>query len=316
MFADEDPAAFSDRIEALTEALDASPDVETRERARELVSSVLDFHRAGLQRIVEIAGAQAPGLTVRLAADPVAAALLALHELALPETLSDHAAPPPPASAPLIQIVRPSHRVGNAPIRAHSGGAPVCERCGEPLSESHHHFVEVAARRLSCSCRACWLLSGAGPDSGRFRPVPDRYVTGPAFRLSAPEWDALQVPVNVAFFMFNSVIGRMIAFYPSPAGATESALSLSAWSDVEHANPWVRGAAPDVEAILVRKSRDAHAGDECFVVPIDACYDLVGRIRLQWSGFDGGTGVRSEIDRFFAEVAGKSVNDAATVGRL
>jgi hypothetical protein len=124
--------------------------------------------------------------------------------------------------------------------------------------------------------------------------------------LSAAQWDALQLPVNIAFFMFNSVIGRTVAFYPSPAGATESALSLSAWHDVENANPWVRAAAPDVEALLVRKSRSASDDYEGFIVPIDACYDLVGRIRVQWSGFDGGEGVRTEIDRFFAGVIRRS----------
>jgi hypothetical protein len=123
------------------------------------------------------------------------------------------------------------------------------------------------------------------------------------------QWQALQIPVSIAFFMINGAIGRTIAFYPSPAGATESALPLTAWREVETANPWLRIMAADVEALLVRQihdnGRDAYDG---FIVPIDACYDLVGRIRLHWTGFAGGDAVRNEIDRFFSDVAGRSVS--------
>jgi hypothetical protein len=297
MFADVDPSAFNARVEALTQALDRSADVEARMRARELVRLVLDFHREALERILQIIGLEQQTVRQRLGVDPIVASLLALHEL---------------SPAPFIQIGRPSTLVSSAPIRAHGGDGSVCERCGEPLPESHNHSVDVASRRLACSCRACWLLSAA--HEGAYRAVPDRYLAGPALRLTSAQWDALQVPVDIAFFMFNSIIGRTIAFYPSPAGATESALSLSAWREVEDENPWVRGATPDVEALLVRKNRD-DAGYQCFVVPIDACYDLVGRIRLHWNGFDGGERVRTEIDHFFADVVARSVS-AMTVGRL
>lgn len=315
MFADEDPSAFNARIEALTQALDASPDVDTRTCARELVRLVLDFHGAGLQRILEIIADPPLGLTKRLGADPVVASLLALHQLGPAEALTREANLQGDAGrGPLIQISRRSEPVTDSAIRAHGENASRCERCGAPLADSHRHCVDVATRRLSCSCRACWLLSGASAGSGSYRAVPDRYLAGPALRLGPAQWDALQLPVNMAFFMFNSVIGRTIAFYPSPAGATESALSLSAWNDLAAANPWVRAAAPDVEALLVRKNGDPDPDYECFVVPIDACYDLVGRIRLQWSGFDGGHEIRTEIGRFFADVASRSVKATTTVG--
>ena len=119
------------------------------------------------------------------------------------------------------------------------------------------------------------------------------------------------MPVVTAFFMFNSAIGRTIAFYPSPAGATESALALETWGDVEDSNPWLRAAEPDVEAILVRKG-DGKASCEAFIVPIDACYGLVGRIRLYWSGFDGGAAVRAELDRFFNDVAARTASAATS----
>ena len=43
---------------------------------------------------------------------------------------------------------------------------------------------------------------------------------------------------------------------------------------------------PDVEALLVQ--RPAAASFECFLVLIDACYELVGLVRMHWKGFDGG----------------------------
>ena len=42
--------------------------------------------------------------------------------------------------------------------------------------------------------------------------------------------------MSVAFFFFNSSLGRVAAFYPSPAGATESLLPLDAWDDLVASN--------------------------------------------------------------------------------
>ena len=33
-------------------------------------------------------------------------------------------------------------------------------------------------------------------------------------------------------------------------------------------------------------------------MPIDACYELAGRMRLQWRGFDGGAEARASIADF------------------
>ena len=34
-------------------------------------------------------------------------------------------------------------------------------------------------------------------------------------------------------------------------------------------------------------------------MPIDKCYELTGRLRMHWSGFDGGTEATRVIDEFF-----------------
>jgi hypothetical protein len=298
----DDSAAFDDRIEALTRSLESSSDAAVRASARELLDLVLQFHGKALHRLLDMLGDAPLGLRQRITRDPLILAMLALHELELHD-----------AAPALLQITRQPDPPVAPSVPSHPMGASQCERCGTDISESHHHFVDIVSRRLSCACRACWLLSGSDTRDS-LRAVPDRYLAGPRLRLNGAQWDALQIPVATMFFMFNGRIGRMIAFYPSPAGATESALSLAAWRDVEQSNPWVRNAAPDVEAILVRRHADGSERSDAFIVPIDACYDLVGRIRVRWSGFDGGDAVRDEIERFFDALAARAAGAADFVG--
>ncbi len=62
-------------------------------------------------------------------------------------------------------------------------------------------------------------------------------------------------------------------------------------------------AAPDVEAILISRGTD---GVEYFLVPIDACYELAGRMRMLWRGFDGGSEARQSIAEFLKSVRSRS----------
>jgi hypothetical protein len=164
--------------------------------------------------------------------------------------------------------------------------------------------VDLRSRTLLCACRGCFLLfesDGAGGD--HFRSVPERYVACTDFELSPAEWDSLQIPVSVAFFFLNSALGRIAAFYPGPAGATESELALGAWDDVVRTNPRLETMQPDVEAFLVRvRTGPDRDRAECYIVPIDACYELVGHLRMLWRGFDGGTEANRKLDGFFAGV--------------
>jgi hypothetical protein len=45
---------------------------------------------------------------------------------------------------------------------------------------------------------------------------------------------------------------------------------------------------------------------DCHLVPIDACYELVGRMRMTWRGFDGGQEARTAMTEFFATVESRS----------
>lgn len=170
-----------------------------------------------------------------------------------------------------------------------------CDLCGETVPDEHGHIVNIHTRALLCGCRACYLLFTApGSGGGLMRAVPDRYVALPSFSLD-PSADALDVPVSVVFYVFGSVAGHVSAFYPGPAGAAESLLPLDAWETVVDAHPELADVAPDVEAVLVR-------GSEAYVVPIDACYELAGMLRMLWRGFDGGAEAQDALDEFFTGV--------------
>jgi Family of unknown function (DUF5947) len=189
-------------------------------------------------------------------------------------------------------------RIRNAPARPRPGER--CDMCGELVPDQHEHVVNTETRNLMCTCRGCWLLfTSHGAGGGKYRAVPDRFVSLGALSMAPGQWDELQIPVSVAFFFFNSTLGSVAAFYPSPAGATESLLPLDAWDQLVADNGALRTMEADVEALIVRRDRDH---EEAYLVPIDACYELVGELRRLWKGFDGGTEARDAIDAFFVRL--------------
>ena len=202
-------------------------------------------------------------------------------------------------------------KIRNAPARPRPGER--CDMCGELIADAHDHVVNTEGRNLMCACRGCWLLfTSKGAGGGKFRAVPDRYLSLGELSVGPGQWDELQIPVSVAFFFYNSRMGSVAAFYPSPAGATESLLPLDAWDRLVGDNEALATMEPDVEALLVRRP-DPHRGDAegggrqaAFIVPIDACYELVGELRRLWKGFDGGTEARAAMDAFFDRLAERS----------
>jgi hypothetical protein len=180
----------------------------------------------------------------------------------------------------------------------------VCELCATPVPAQHPHLVQVAERRMLCACGPCgFLFNNPGAGGGGYRRIPDRYLADPDFRLTDAQWDELQIPVGMAFFLHNSTQQKIIACYPSPAGATESELELEAWTAGVGGGRLATELEPDVEALLVRRDKAGSGGSsaapECLLVPIDACYRLVGLVRLHWRGFDGGAEAWTAIDAFF-----------------
>jgi hypothetical protein len=172
-----------------------------------------------------------------------------------------------------------------------------CELCSEPIPPEHRHMLDVSRRELLCACRACVTLFGStAASAGHYRLIPDRRLRIADFELSDVAWEELRLPVDIAFLFHSTPDERVVAFYPSPMGPTESLLKLEAWRDLEAANPVLQTMEPDVEALLVNRARGARGH---WLVPIDECYSLVGLIRTQWKGLTGGKQVWEDIGRFF-----------------
>jgi hypothetical protein len=219
----------------------------------------------------------------------------------------------------LRRFVRSEPPHASPPTAADSGTRAVsparvgerCEMCAQGLPERHTHLVDLTSRSLMCCCRACFFLfEPEGAAAGRYRPVPERYLHDPAFRLTRAQWDELAIPVGVLFVFAQSSSAEPVAFYPSPAGATESLLPLGVWAQVIQANPAFAEVRPDVEAVLLRRDGERFDG---YLVPIDACYDLVGRVRLKWKGLGGGQEVWQALADFFGELTERA--DPVSHGR-
>lgn len=179
-----------------------------------------------------------------------------------------------------------------------------CEMCAEPISAEHGHVIDLESRTILCTCRGCYLLfTHRGSGGKRHRAVPDRFRYAPRFGPGTALWETAGIPVKTAFLFRNSVQERPVAFYPSPAGATESLLPLGTWDELLAGTPAFADIADDVEALLLNK---LDLGFECFLVPIDVCYELVGLVRSTWRGFDGGTEAHEAIDGFFARLRERS----------
>ncbi len=157
-------------------------------------------------------------------------------------------------------------------------------------------MLEMATRKIVCSCDAC-TMTFVPVVEGRFKVIPRDARALPDFQISDADWEGLALPINLAFFFYDTPSGKTTALYPSPAGATESLLPLTAWEAIVRQNPLLSALTPDVEALLANRANDAR---EYFIAPIDKCFELVGLIRMNWRGFSGGEEVWSAIDGFFA----------------
>ena len=148
---------------------------------------------------------------------------------------------------------------------------------------------------------------------GREGPLPcsSRPLSSP-LRTSSflpSQWDSLQIPVSIAFFFLNSSMDRVAAFYPGPAGATESELPLDTWDEVFGTSHDASGPPfPMWRRSLCERDR-AEAARSVSSFPIDACYELVGQLRGSGGASTAAARPRQAMDELLRPAFGPGRDD-------
>nr|WP_202511493.1 DUF5947 family protein [Streptomyces sp. SID3343] len=173
-----------------------------------------------------------------------------------------------------------------------------CELCGHEIDQRHRHVADIEAHVLACACRDCALpFEKRAAARGRFKTVPQRYLVDRDHVLDRSAWESLGIPGDTVFLVRNAAPSRCVALHPSPTGgATESELDPRTWHAALSETPLAQELRPDVEALLVRH---IDGRSECYLVPIDICYESVGRMRRHWQGFHGDTAARIDPSTVF-----------------
>jgi hypothetical protein len=151
-----------------------------------------------------------------------------------------------------------------------------------------------------CACEPCWALHSGDPE---YRPAGMRTIWLDQFDCDEEIWGLFQIPIGLSFFMRSTVSGGVVAFYPSPAGATESEVDLVAWDALVERNPVLEDLDPDAEALVVNRLSDPPA---YAIAPIDDCYRLVGLIKSRWEGISGGAALEQAVPEFFAALQART----------
>jgi len=176
-----------------------------------------------------------------------------------------------------------------------------CEFCSLPLNPGHRHLLEVETRKIICACDPCALRFENV--IGRWKLIPRDVHALPEFQMTDAQWNALSLPINLAFLFHSTPMSKTVAMYPSPAGAMLSLLPLASWEALAAENAALGRMQTDVEALLV--NRLAGTG-EYYMAPIDVCFELSGLIRLHWRGLSGGEKVWREIRHFFEQLKART----------
>jgi hypothetical protein len=171
-----------------------------------------------------------------------------------------------------------------------------CDLCGTDLPEDHRHLLQLEERRIDCACETCFAMRSGDPE---YRPTGTRVVWLDDLELGDELWASFAIPIGLAFFMRSSSAERVVALYPSPAGATECELYLESWNRLCADNPVLDGLETDGEGLIVNRLADPH---QYAIAPIDDCYRLVGIVKVSWEGISGGTGLERAIAGFFDEL--------------
>src|SRR3984957_5707521 len=127
-----------------------------------------------------------------------------------------------------------------------------CELCSVDLAPVPQHLLDAKNRQILCSCDGCAVLF-CGQAGAHYLRVPRRIRALTDFQMADLQWEGLMIPINLAFFYFDRTANKMMAMYPSPAGAIESLLSLESWNEIAAEHPELQTLEPDVETFLVNR---------------------------------------------------------------
>ena len=173
------------------------------------------------------------------------------------------------------------------PARCRRGACELCARAALP--PEHRHVVNLGDAQPALRLPAVLICCSRTRRGGRQVPLGSRALplrprsrahrarSGTRCRSrSASRSSSTTAPSAAA-----------AAFYPSPAGATESLLPLETWEELAAANPLLASLEPDVEALLVcKRRRAASSASSCRSTPATS-----------WSAASAATGRASTAAR-------------------
>lgn len=180
-----------------------------------------------------------------------------------------------------------------------------CGLCSAPIGAHHAHLLDRQDQRAMCACETCALLFD--DPNPRYQRIPPKLERLAGLGVSDAQWQALGVPVDIAFFRYGPD-ARVAASYPGAAGAVHAIPDASAWASVVRANAVLAGMRHELEALLVNRRRGAR---DAFLVSIDRCFELVGLIRANWRGMGGGDEVWHAVDDFFERLCREAAGEVA-----
>jgi hypothetical protein len=203
--------------------------------------------------------------------------------------------------ADAVTALRALARAGGSAPRPSRPPDERCDLCHTTVPDDHRHLLHLGERRIVCACEACWALHSGDAE---YRPTGMRTLWLEEFVCDDATWASLSIPIGLAFFMRSTASNSVVAFYPSPAGATESELPLDAWDGLVRDNPVLDRLDADGEALAVNRLADP---PQYAILPIDRCYELVGLVRTRWEGISGGDALTEAVPGFFARMRAEAM---------
>jgi hypothetical protein len=173
-----------------------------------------------------------------------------------------------------------------------------CDLCGTSMPEEHRHLLQLEERNIVCVCESCWALRSGDAE---YRPTGSRVLWLQDLELPDELWARFRIPIGLAFFLRTG--DSVVAFYPSPAGATESELDLGVWDELVALNAVLDELEPEAETLIVDR---LGGGRRAAIAPTDEAYRLVGLVKASWQGISGGPLVGEAVDGFFSELRGRA----------